>query len=170
MSARQQDWLINPCAQSATVDSDQNRLILSSGLISRCFVTTPNFATINYSNLVTESTLLRGIKPEATLVVDGQQYAIGGLLGQPDYAYFDPEWIEDLTNDPSTFQFQQYRVDPIDTYYPWMRRRHATSTRYPPSGIRLSVDFLVPAEVSAHTSTPVTDPANLQVTIHYDLY
>ena len=74
MSARQQDWLINPCAQFATVDSDQNRLILSNGLISRCFVTTPNFATINYSNLVTESTLLRGIKPEATLVVDTIHY------------------------------------------------------------------------------------------------
>ena len=170
MSTGQQDWLINPCVQPATIDSGQNRLILSNGLISRCFVTTPNFTTINYSNLVTESSLLRGIKPEATLVVDGQQYAVGGLLGQPDYAYLDPEWIEDLTNDPSTFQFQQYRVNPINTYYPWMQRRHATSTRYPPSGIRLSVDFLAPAKVSAHTSTSVIEPANLQVTIHYDLY
>ena len=87
MSTGQQDWLINPCVQPATIDSDQNRLVLSNGLISRCFVTTPNFATINCSNLVTESSLLRGIKPEATLVVDGQQYAVGGLLGQPDYAY-----------------------------------------------------------------------------------
>ena len=65
--------MVHPFNQPALVKENQGRLILSNGLIARSFVTAPNFATVDYINLVTGSTLLRGIKPEALITIDGQQ-------------------------------------------------------------------------------------------------
>ncbi|HIM10429.1 TPA: alpha-galactosidase, partial [Candidatus Poribacteria bacterium] len=86
-ASQQNDWLVQPFDQPALVQEDQDRLILSNGLIARVFVTAPNFATIDYANLVTRSTLMRGIKPEAVITIDGQQLEVADLTGQPDYAY-----------------------------------------------------------------------------------
>ena len=33
-------------------------------------------------------------KPEAMIDLDGRQFEVGGLKGQPDYGYLDPRWLD----------------------------------------------------------------------------
>ena len=157
--SQQSDWLVQPFNQPASIKEDQGRLVLSNGLIARSFVTAPNFATVDYINLVTGSTLLRGIKPEALITIDGQQVEIAGLIGQPDYAYLDLDWLVDLKSNPEAFQFVRYSVSQIEALYPWLAKRYAPPAEYPPKGIRLSVDYVAPSAFGG-----------LEISIHYDLY
>ena len=158
-TSQQNDWLVQPFRQSASVTETDNRLILGNGLIRRTFVTSPNFATVNYTNQITGSSFLRGIKPEAVLTIDGHQFEVGGLRGQPDYAYLDSDWIADLTSDRNAFQFREYRVDETEIPYPWVRRRSTTSSVYPPEGVTLTIAFSPPPSVDS-----------LRVCVHYELY
>jgi hypothetical protein len=56
-------------------------------LISRTFCLSPNGATIDYRNLVTGAAIIRSIRPEAILTIDGKRYKVGGLEGQPEHVY-----------------------------------------------------------------------------------
>ena len=164
--SQQNDWLVQPFHQPATVQEKDNQIILGNGLIQRRFVTSPNFATFDYFNQITDSSLLRGIKPEAVLTIDGQELEVGGLKGQPDYAYLDNEWIANLTSDPNAFQFREYQIGKPEAPYPWEHRRTTTSAAYPPEGVTLTVAFSPP---------PATKEAkgggdSLQVCVHYEIY
>ena len=158
-TSQQNDWLVQPFRQPASVEKTDNQLTLDNGLIQRTFVTSPNFATVDYTNQITGSSLLRGIKPEAVLTINGCQFEVGGLKGQPDYAYLDLDWVSDLTSDGNAFQFREYRVGETETRYPWVRRRSTTSSVYPPEGVTLTVEFASPLSVDA-----------LRVCGHYELY
>ena len=158
-TSQQNDWLVQPFCQPASVTETDNRLILGNGLIERTFVTSPNFATVDYTNQITDSSLLRGIKPEAILTINGHPFEVGGLKGQPDYAYLDSEWIPDLTSDGNAFQFREYRAGETETPYPWVRRRSTASSVYPPEGVTLTVEFVSPPSVDV-----------LRVCVHYELY
>ena len=158
-TSQQDDWLVHPFRQRASVEETDNQIILDNGLIRRTFVTSPNFATIDYSNQITDSSLLRGIKPEAALTINGHQFEVGGLKGQPDYAYLDLDWIADLTSDPNAFQYLEYRVSKTESTYSWVRRRSTTPSVYPPEGVMLTVVFSPPSSVDS-----------LQVSVHYELY
>ena len=158
-TSQQNDWLVQPFCQPASVTETDNRLILGNGLIERTFVTSPNFATVDYTNQITDSSLLRGIKPEAILTINGHPFEVGGLKGQPDYAYLDSEWIPDLTSDRNAFQFREYRAGETVIHYPWVHRRSGTSSVYPPEGVTLTVEFVSPPSVDA-----------LRVCVHYELY
>ncbi len=158
-TSQQNDWLVHPFCHLASVEERDNRLILNNGLIRRTFVTSPNFATVNYTNQITDSSLLRGVKPEAILTIDGHPFEVGGLKGQPDYAYLDSDWIVDLTSAENAFQFREYRVGEPEIRYPWVHRRSATSSVYPPEGVTLTIEFAPPPSVDA-----------IRVCVHYELY
>ena len=99
------DWLIEPVNIESGIyrSEDQKDIIISNGLIRRTIRVAPNAATVGLDNLMTGESVLRGVKPEARIVLDGQAFDVGGLEGQPNYAYITREWIEDLTDDPAAF-------------------------------------------------------------------
>ncbi|MDE2810601.1 MAG: alpha-galactosidase [Gemmatimonadota bacterium] len=158
-TSQQNDWLVQPFRQPALVEEKDSQLILDNGLIRRTFATTPNFATVDYTNQITGNTLLRAIKPEAVLATNGNEYEVGGLKGQPDYAYLDSDWIADLTSDENAFQFREYRVGKPEIRYPWVHRRSTTSSVHPPEGVQLTVVFSPPPSANS-----------FQVCLHYELY
>ncbi len=158
-TSQQNDWLVQPFRQPALVEEKDSQLIIDNGLIRRTFATTPNFATVDYTNQITGNTLLRAIKPEAVLAINGNEYEVGGLKGQPDYAYLDSDWIADLTSDENAFQFREYRVGKPEIRYPWVHRRSTTSSVHPPEGVKLTVVFSPPPSANS-----------LQVCLHYELY
>ena len=159
-TSQQNDWLVQPYSQSATVQETDDQLILNNGLIQRRFVTAPNFATVDYTNQRTNTSFLRGIKPEAVLTIDGQEFEVGGLKGQPDYAYLDEEWIADLKNNPNAFQFCGFQIGKPEIPYPWEHRRTTTTpSAYPPEGVTLTVAFSPPLSLDS-----------LQIYVHYELY
>ena len=74
------DWLINPQPfQAQVLRKTPDELVLANGLISRSFRLAPNAATVGLDNLVTGEAILRGVKPEAILDIDGKRYDVGGL-------------------------------------------------------------------------------------------
>jgi hypothetical protein len=71
---------------------------MTNGLVRRTWRVAPNAATVGFDNLMTGAAVIRGVKPEAILELDGAKYSVGGLSGQPQYAYLRPEWIDALNN------------------------------------------------------------------------
>src|SRR5580692_10722670 len=75
------DWLVHPPTAKARIDksADGKDVTLDNGLLSRTFRLQPNVACIDYKNLDNGQQLLRAVKPEARITIDGATYNIGGL-------------------------------------------------------------------------------------------
>jgi hypothetical protein len=148
------DWLIDPAPYRAAVfRSGQDDLVLSNGLVSRTFRLRPNGATVALDNLMIGEAVLRGVKPEAVVEVDGVRYDVGGLKGQPNYAYLKPEWLDRMTADPGAFRLVGLELGKPKARLPWKRVRHcAPDAVWPPKGVALRMDYALPA--AAIVGTP----------------
>jgi len=88
--------------------------------------------------------LLRAIQPEGRLVLNGQSYNIGGLIGQPNHAFLTVPWLADLKNDPSSLQFEGYSIGEPQERLAWKRVRYSSSSPWPPKGVQLEFKFKFP--------------------------
>ncbi|MBX2843075.1 MAG: hypothetical protein KTR26_15005 [Flammeovirgaceae bacterium] len=141
------DWLLDGSNYRAGVykNNNPNEIVLTNGLIRRIFLLADNAATIAFDNLITGESIIRGIKPEAEIKINGVQYDIGGLKGQPNYAFFKKEWIRELKNDPASFQFVNYEISQPVAPFQWKRvRHHADGSEWPPKGIHLTMNYELP--------------------------
>jgi len=165
LCAHAQDWLVDPRPYKASVQvlSEGKELLLSNGLIQRRMVLAPNAATVEFRNLTTGQAILRGIKPEASIQIDGKTYAVGGLIGQPNYAFLDPAWIPKLKSDPGAFEFEGYEIrEKLTERMAWKpTRHHAPDAAWPPKGIEVILRFTMPAAASQ---------PRVRVDVHYELY
>ncbi len=157
-----EDWLIHPFKAAVEVVEDlkNNEISLSNGLIRRTFRIAPNAATVGFDNLMTGETLLRGVKPEAIVEIDGKTYEVGGLKGQPNYAYLESEWLEQLASDPEAFQFVEYEVVPTEKRFDWKKKRHSEDRPWPPPGRALELKF-------RHSSDSLQ---GIEIVVHYEMY
>ncbi len=156
------DWLVSNIPVPAGVyrGRDPREIEMSNGLIRRAWRLVPNAATIALDQLTTGATLLRGVKPEATIVLDGKTYTIGGLTGQPDYAYLRREWIDKLTADPAAFRCTGFETGKTKARIEWKRVRYAADLPWPPPGASLSLTF----------ESPAAELKGLAVIVHYEMY
>ena len=85
----QQDWLLSNAPSKAAVykSASQKDIILYNGLLKRVFRLQPNLACTDFTNVSNGQQLLRAVKPEARLTIDGVDHNIGGLHGQKENAY-----------------------------------------------------------------------------------
>ncbi|MCW3101118.1 MAG: hypothetical protein JWL77_6736 [Chthonomonadaceae bacterium] len=160
--ARPGDWLVTPIASKATVHllPERHEVVLENGLLRRTFRIAPNAATVGFDNLMTGESVLRGVKPEAQLQFDGVRYDVGGLRGQPDYAYLLPQWLDALTADPSGFQFIRMETGKTQERFPWKRPTRVADLPWPPPGVSLTLHF----------APPVGKLPGLTLAVHYELY
>ncbi len=156
------DWLIDPSPFAARVvrGPDSREVSLTNGLLRRAFRVSPNGATVALDNLMTGASLLRGVKPEAALTIDGSQVNVGGLTGQPDYAYLLPEWLDRMQSDEGSFRCTGYETASVEERFPWKQVRYASSKTWPPHG----------AGLVFHYEAPPGTLAGLRVDIHYEMY
>jgi len=155
------DWLLdNSSFKSALYKGDRaDELVMDNGLVSRVFKLSPNTATIDIYDHNTGRTLLRGIKPEATLQIGSKSYYIGGLDGQPDYGYLDYAWLDDLQLMPNAFILSGISTSPIKPRMKWARERRADKfAQWPPDGIELAMQYTC------------NELPGVEVTVHYNLY
>jgi hypothetical protein len=159
------DWLIDHSRYKAFIKKDdaQNELRLSNGLVRRTIRLAPNAATVDYQNLMTGEAILRGVKPEAGVAIDGQEYAIGGLQGQPDYAYLTSEWLETMTADPKAFRFRDLSMGPTEARLAWKKKRYSADLPWPPPGVSLTLNFVAPPAAAEPLQKVV-------VSVHYEVY
>ncbi len=136
------DWLIDATPFKAQVEEYNDSLVLTNGLVRRVFMLAPNAATIALDEVTQNTSMLRGVKPEAEVSINGTNYAVGGLTGQPNYAFLLPEWVPQLKNDPQAWQFREYTTSEPEAPFSWKRlRHHQEGLAWPPEGIRLTMAY-----------------------------
>ena len=165
------DWLIDGSSFKAGVFRGEhpNEIVLANGLIARTFRLTPNAATVGLDNLVTGEAILRGVKPEAIVELDGQRYDVGGLKGQDNYAFLRPDWLAQLRSDPAAFRFIRFEVGRPTERLAWKQvRHHPPDVRWPPAGVSLRLDFIGPT--GATLAAAGLRPQEIRVSVHYELY
>eukprot|EP01045_Picozoa_sp_COSAG04_P043615 COSAG04_NODE_14377_length_570_cov_1.089172_1_plen_111_part_10 len=82
------DWLINDRSFEAEFKksaTDPHRYELTNGLVSRRFYLRENIcATVGLESLSNREAIVRAVKPEAVVMVNGVSHQVGGVVGQPD--------------------------------------------------------------------------------------
>ncbi|MCB0630634.1 MAG: alpha-galactosidase [Saprospiraceae bacterium] len=158
---KQTDWLLNATPYQAGVfqGPQNNEIVLSNGLIRRTFRLSPNAATVGFDNLITGASIIRGVKPEAEIQLNGKPYVIGGLKGQANYAFLRPEGLDTLKADPDAWYFTGLKIELPEAPFLWKQLRHHNGGDWPPPGIRLRMDY----EGSE-------DFPGLIVSVYYELY
>ncbi len=157
------DWLLDPAPYRARLarSADGRELILTNGLIRRAWRLAPDAACVAFDDLVRGEALLRAVRPEATLTVDGRTRAVGGLVGQRDHAYLDGATLDAMEAEPTAFRFTGFSVGPIEPRVAWKRVRHAAPDAvWPPAGIQLTLDFVEPTDTGVDPSAEATPPAS----------
>ncbi|MBL7044441.1 MAG: hypothetical protein ISR77_37795 [Pirellulaceae bacterium] len=147
IAASPTDWLIDDSPYKADVyrTGHPHEIALDNGLVRRTFRIAPNGATVGLDNFITGQAILRGVKPEAIVTINGVRYEVGGLTGQPNYAYLLPEWLEQVRAAPDAFQFVGLHVGQPAERFAWKRvRHHAPDATWPPNGVYLRMDYAAP--------------------------
>ncbi len=146
------DWLVTTTPARAGVyrTADDRRLVLTNGLIRRDFLLAPNGATVAFDNLITGEALLRAVRPEARITVNGVTLNVGGLHGQPDHAYLTDAWVDALRADPGAMRLVGFETGAPVAPFAWKRvRHHAAGAQWPPAGAALRLDYAMPTDLSA---------------------
>lgn len=159
------DWIIDGSSYVSSVGTKNGMVIISNGLVSRTFSLAPDGATISFGNLRTGNELIRSIKPEAIVTINGIRHSIGGLTGQHVNNYLRKEWIAGLKADSlSTFRLKEYTSGEITARFLWKKRREwmTQDMPWPPKGQR--VDFTYSLRGNS------VNPEDIEVVVHYEIY
>ncbi len=162
-SIEKADWLIESSRFRSSLkrNSLANEIFLTNGLIERRFRISPNAATVSIKNLTNGQNILRAVEPEARVTVNGVEFKIGGLIGQPNQAYLTDKWLNQMTMDRNSLQFKGFEVDNIVQRFPWKQaRHHAPDAVWPPKGLHLKM----------HYTQSKTSDQIFSATVHYEIY
>ena len=176
------DWLLyqGEFKTDVTFSEEQNTITMQNGLVRRIWKTTPTGACIQFDNLMTDESLLRGIKPEALVVLNGEEIPVGGLIGQPNYAFFIQEWLDSgvMQADPNAFHLVDWQIGETKERFPWKRVRYlpkfVADAPWPPAGKSLDMRYRLSSEAaSAIAKNDVNFARQLEQTeviVSYEMY
>lgn len=156
------DWLLDQGDFAAKIYRSENNkdLVISNGLVSRSFRLYPYFACYSFKNNMTGREMLRAIRPESEVEIDGKNYRIGGVTGQFEYAYLQYDWLKKFSNDPAAFQFSRFTIRNIRPRFAWKPVRWAPDKQWPPKG----------KEVIFYFQPPAGELPGISLEIHYEIY
>ena len=156
------DWLITPVKQKAAVyeGNEAKDLVLYNGLVKRVFRMEPNVTCIDYKNLSNGQQLLRSVKPEARLIIDGKNYNVGGLYGQHENAYLLPEWVDSFKDSSNDFHCTGYAIGKVQPRLNWKPAAKVFKKPGAASGVALSFIY----------TSSLPELSGLEVSVHYELY
>ena len=155
------DWLIDNASYSAGVAQSPTEITLQNGLIRRVIKLSPNAATVAFDNLTSDVSLLRSVRPEATVEIDGTAYEVGGLTGQKIHNYLDAKTLNQLTDNPAAFHFASATIGKTAERFPWKPRREwmPAAMPWPSPGASVVLTFIAPPSLGKIT-----------VEVHYEIY
>ncbi|MHC4625783.1 MAG: alpha-galactosidase [Planctomycetota bacterium] len=156
------DWLVTQIKEPVEIEERLagKEIVLGNTLISRTFRLLPNAATVAYDNLMTDQSIIRGIKPEAIIELDGHKYQVGGLQGQIEYGYLPAGDVDAFTANPDAFLFRRYETGDTEERFSWKRKRYSGRSVWPPPGKSLTLHF----------EPPAGKLDGLKLSIHYEMY
>lgn len=160
------DWLVDgkPYLTQVIVSADKKQLELTNGLYSRTFSLFPNGATIALDNKMTGESELRAVRPEALLVINGKQYPVGGLIGQPVSNFLSKDFLYKMETCDTAFQLKSYVVEKTKERFPWKPNKEWISSPYewPSPGKRITFFYGPTSQMS--------DCNGLEIRVIYELY
>ncbi len=160
---RAADWLIDPAPFRATIATNaaENEIVLENGLVRRVLKISPDVATVGLDNLMTGESILRSVRPEALVELDGKKFDVGGLVGQPVHNYLNPAWLAPLQANPAAFHFAGLKTGRTELRFPWLKRSEwlPQDAPWPPPGIAVTLTFAAPTNLGA-----------IMIEVHYELY
>lgn len=127
------DWLLTPGKTSAAIYAtpDRKSIVVANDMVSRTFRIFPNLATTDFVNRMTGESLLRAVSSEGSVTIDGKEWTIGGLEGQPERAYIKEAWIDSLVTVANSFMVEDFEIHPITEDIKWARSRWALNKKAP---------------------------------------
>lgn len=151
------DWMIDPVPFKAAIAKGADEIVLENGLVRRVISLAPNAATVSFENLTTGAQLVRSVRPEAELEIDGKKFAVGGLGGQPVHNYLDPRWLKTMTAIPGSYAFDHAETGVTKERFPWKKRMEwmPQDVPWPPPGKSVTLHFRPPATPPATLSGPL---------------
>ena len=155
------DWLVHPITTKAEIykTGDGKNIILYNGLLKRSFLIQPNVACIDYTNLSNGQQLLRSVKPEAIVTINGTVHNVGGVYGQTENAYLLPSSLNNFSAHENDFHFKAYSISDIPPFVKW-KPKGWTMNKQQPTGKIISFTY--------QSSLPSLD--NIYVKVNYELY
>ncbi|OYY15730.1 MAG: alpha-galactosidase, partial [Sphingobacteriia bacterium 35-40-8] len=116
-------------------------------------------ACVSFQNLINGQEQIRAISPEATVLINGQNYPVGGWKGQKEKAYLKQEWFSKMQADSSAFRYDSFSVSPIPVLIKWKPRSWA-SNKVQPTGKLLQFYY----------TGKLASTNGLQLQVNYALY
>ncbi|MBE9462403.1 alpha-galactosidase [Dyadobacter subterraneus] len=155
------DWLVQPITEKAEVfkSQDGKDIVLYNGLLKRTFRITPDLACVDFKNLSNGQQLLRAVKAEARITINGKNYNVGGLYGQKENAYLLPEWVDKFKTSDSAFHYVRYTTEEIKPYLNW---KTAMWTGNKKNATGKTISFYYTSSLAALKG--------LEIAVHYSLY
>lgn len=154
----QNDWLVKPIQQKASIVQNGNNFILDNGLLRREFYLGKNLACYNFTNLSNGQQLLRAVQPEAKVILNGKMYAVGGMEGQKERAYLRPEWLSQMTAGQEDFVFVNSTISDVKPFISWQRKTWA-SNHEQATGKQISFEF----------TSPLVELKDIHIYVNYEL-
>ena len=169
------DWLINPAPFKASVQrsADGIELTLANGIVRRVFRLEPAVATVALDNITTGESLVRSVRPEAFVTLNGIQFKVGGLSGQPAHNFLKPEWLDKMKAEPGAWKCVGIRTGGTVARFDWKPRREWLSVEpvWPPPGVQVSFEYApTPEALNAVQNEKRDSLARVRITVHYELY
>ncbi|WP_327241666.1 hypothetical protein [Streptomyces sp. NBC_01320] len=153
--ALSQDWVVHPVTTPSTISVHGRSVTMANGIVRRSFHTAPNFTTTSLKNLGTGQEMLDHTgEPEATIVLDGTTYDVGGTNASGGFVYASHR-IEDSTQKP--YEWTPYEKDGV-TLKPYAEKRP-----WPAKGKALLVAFRPHPSLAAKLR-------GVTVTARYEIY
>src|SRR4030095_1357944 len=102
-----------------------------------------NAATVALDHVLTSESILRSVRPEAVLEIDGRRFEVGGLTGQPVHNFILHEWLNEMKATNDAFRFKKFEAGRTKARFDWKQRKEWLSTKAacPPAGVSLSLSF-----------------------------
>jgi len=155
------DWLVdNKKMKAGIYQTPGGRdIVMYNGLVKRSFRLTPDAACTDYRNMYTGQQLLRSVKPEARININGKDYMVGGLYGQKENAYLLPEWIDTMQKNEKGFNLTSYLSRDIEPALNWKTGMWIPELKQP-AGKRLIFYY----------DSSLPELAGIVVSVHYEIY
>lgn len=161
------DWLVyeSNWRKPTFVKNSDESFTFSNELISRTFVFSPGFGTINIQNHDRLESLLRAVDVEGWIVLDSIKYPLGGITHNGSHAAYYNSSSADTIESSNGWNAVSWKLSKPKPLFSWQpgTRGSPKYSKWPPIGLTLTVNLQAPASA-------IPNHQNVVVKLNYEIY